>query len=309
MTSSKDLLQEKAERELHKNTQKVLAALKDNPLGLSGNQLTTICRLSIKTVRNVISTRTDITEDLGVYVLNHQQPVNAPSEQKSQQVTEVKAAAISTKAVIEAASTATDPQPSLSTQKRNLQAELLQLLQANKEGVLREDVIEKLNFTKKQFDQTMWMLRKSHNIKRSGDIGESLYQLLDDEPAEEVKAVEQPIADTPAAQKICAPSLEFLQIDTPSTKEQPAPLTHVLGIEISPKPEHAPVMENTEAPVPLLDAFKSQIETVVTRKSTLKLEADQLSDLLTDIFGMKNINFFIEGGYLVGVHMSDEVVM
>lgn len=307
MTSSKDIQNEKAERELHKNTQKVLAALQDNPLGLSGNQLTTICRLSIKTVRNIIATRTDITDDLGVYVLNHQQPVHAPDEQKSQQVTEAKASATK-KAVIEASSTSTDQQPSLSTPKRNLQAELLQLLHASKEGMLSGEIIKKLGITKKQFNQTMWLLRKSHNIKRLGEIGESLYQLLDGEPAAEVETVEQPIADKPAAQKICAPSLEFLQIDTPSSNEQPAPLTHVLGIEILPA-EVIDTAEQIDAPASLLDGFKSQIETVVTRKSKLKLEAAQVSELLSDIFGLSKVDWFIEGGNLVGVLMSDEEKM
>lgn len=292
MTSSKDLQNEKAERELHKNTQKVLAALKENPLGLSGNQLTTICRLSIKTVRNIIATRKDITEDLGVYSLNTNTALN--DELIDQENTEDKA------------QESTD---NTSYLKRDLQSELLEILKAKKDAVSGEELTLTLQITSKQLSQALWLLRKKYNIVRTGDTGNSSYQLKEssdsDKPATQtitapsLLVVKEPVVELkePASQTITAPSL-FVVKEPVAEK-----LTHVMGIEISP----APTGENE--PNSILDGYKSQIKTVVTRKSKLKLEASQVSELLSDIFGLSQVDWFIEGGNLVGVLMSDEKEM
>lgn len=333
MTTEKELQAQKAERELHKNTQKVLAALQLNPFGLSGNQLTTICRLSIKTVRNVISTRTDITENLGVYTLNQPKPVaevqaaapvvkqpvaikqetqkvNIPSVQFREDDKAVAAATVTKESNLV-------PDQALKP-KRNVQAELLQLLQENKDGLLSEVITSTLNITDKQLSQAMWLLRKTWNINRTGLPGESHYQLVVNEAVEEAPPEEQPVAAKPETQKVCIPSLEFREgtkaTDAATTnncenwpikmvQKQPEVLTHVLGIEINPGVK----ADSTDTPATLLDEYKSQIQTIVTRKSKLKLEVNQLQELLTDLFGLSQFDWFIEGGHLV-VLMSDEVV-
>ncbi len=323
MTTEKELQAQKAERELHKNTQKVLAALKDNPLGLSGNQLTTICRLSIKTVRNVISTRTDITEDMGIYTLNQPKPV-AEVQTVITVVREPVAAATATKEMIQKAPELAQKHPT--EVKRNLQTELLKLLQENKEGLLGEVITSTLNITDKQLSQAMWLLRKTWNINRTGLPGASHYQLVVGEAVNEVQPEEQPVDAKPETQMVSIPSLEFRKDAVASTaaaatmeiiQKQPEALTHILGIEINPvaKTESTqdwkafvdmPVVKQVDAPITLLNEYKSQIQTVVTRKSKLKLEKDQLSELLSDIFGLSKVDWFIEGGNLVGVLMTDE---
>lgn len=55
-----------------------------------------------------------------------------------------------------------------------------------------------------------------------------------------------------------------------------------------------------------LNACRAKITTVVTRKSELKIEADQLSKLMTNLFGLSNVEWFVEAGRLVGVYMSEE---
>ncbi len=310
MTTEKELQAQKAERELHKNTQKVLAALKDNPLGLSGNQLTTICRLSIKTVRNVISTRTDITEDMGVYTLNQPKPV-AEVQTVITVVREPVAAATATKEMIQKTPELAPKQPA--EVKRNLQAELLKLPQENKEGLSGEVIVGTLGITDKQLSQTVWQLRKIHNINRTGLPGASHYQLVVGEAVKEAQPEEQPVDAKPETQMVSIPSLEFRKDTVASAaasatmeiiQKQPEALTHVLGIEINPGVK----ADSTDTPATLLDKYKSQIKTVVTRKSKLKLEKDQLSELLSDIFGLSKVDWFIEGGNLVGVLMTDEVV-
>ncbi|MFH7764553.1 hypothetical protein [Acinetobacter sp. BSP-28] len=306
MTTEKELQAQKAERELHKNTQKVLAALKDNPLGLSGNQLTTICRLSIKTVRNVISTRTDITESLGVYTLNQAQVKLAVEQPAAVKPT---VAASPTKEIIQKAPELAQKHPT--EVKRNLQTELLKLLQENKEGLLGEVITSTLNITDKQLSQAMWLLRKTWNINRTGLPGASHYQLVVGEAVNEVQPEEQPVDAKPETQMVSIPSLEFRKDAVASAaaaatmeiiQKQPEALTHILGIEIHPGVK----ADSTDTPATLLDEYKSQIQTVVTRKSKLKLEKDQLSELLSDIFGLSKVDWFIEGGNLVGVLMTDE---
>ncbi len=308
MTTEKELQAQKAERELHKNTQKVLAALKDNPLGLSGNQLTTICRLSIKTVRNVISTRTDITEDMGVYALNQVQAKPVVEQPAAVKLT---VAVSPTKEMIQEQQVSAAEQSSKT--KRNLQAELLQLLQKNKDGLSGEVITSTLDITDKQLGQNIYLLRKTHNISRTGLPGESHYQLNVGETVKEAQHEEQPVDAKPETQMVSIPSLEFRKDAVASAaaaatmeiiQKQPEALTHILGIEINPGLK----TDSTDTPATLLDEYKSQIETVVTRKSKLKLEKDQLSELLSDIFGLSKVDWFIEGGNLVGVLMTDEVV-
>lgn len=308
MTTEKELQAQKAERELHKNTQKVLAALQLNPFGLSGNQLTTICRLSIKTVRNVISTRTDITENLGVYTLNQPKPV--AEVQVAAPVVEQPVAA-APKEIIQKVPELAPKQPA--EVKRNLQAELLKLLQENKEGLLGEVITSTLDITDKQLGQNIYLLRKTHNISRTGLPGESHYQLETGEAVKEAQPEEQPVDAKPETQMVSIPSLEFRKDAVASAaaaatmeiiQKQPEALTHVLGIEINPGVK----ADSTDTPATLLDEYKSRIQTVVTRKSKLKLEKDQLSELLSDIFGLSKVDWFIEGGNLVGVLMTDEVV-
>jgi hypothetical protein len=304
MTTEKELQAQKAERELHKNTQKVLAALQLNPLGLSVMQLTTICRLSIKTVRNVISTRTDITEDMGVYALNQVQ---------AKPVVEQPAAVKPTVAVSPTKEMIQEQQipAAESKTKRNLQAELLQLLQKNKDGLSGEVITSTLGITDKQLGQNIYLLRKTHNISRTGLPGESHYQLVVGEAVKDVQPEEQPVDAKPETQMVSIPSLEFRKDAVASAaaaatmeiiQKQPEALTHVLGIEINPGVK----ADSTDTPATLLDEYKSQIQTVVTRKSKLKLEKDQLSELLSDIFGLSKVDWFIEGGNLVGVLMTDE---
>lgn len=308
MTTEKELQAQKAERELHKNTQKVLAALKDNPLGLSGNQLTTICRLSIKTVRNVISTRTDITEDMGIYILNQPKPVSEVQTVITV-VREPVAAATATKEMIQKTPELVPKQPAEA--KRNLQAELLKLLQENKEGLSGEVITSTLDITDKQLGQNIYLLRKTHNISRTGLPGESHYQLETGETVKDVQPEEQPVDAKPETQMVSIPSLEFRKDAVASAaaaatmeiiQKQPEALTHVLGIEINPGVK----ADSTDTPATLLDEYKSRIQTVVTRKSKLKLEKAQLSELLSDIFGLSKVDWFIEGGNLVGVLMTDE---
>ncbi|WON81504.1 hypothetical protein OK024_07930 [Acinetobacter sp. UGAL515B_02] len=59
----------------------------------------------------------------------------------------------------------------------------------------------------------------------------------------------------------------------------------------------------------LIAQCKSHIKTVISQKQELKIEKTQLSELMRNLFGMDNVEWFVEGGNLVGVYLSNETVM
>ena len=69
MNSAADMRRFHEQTALQKAKDKVIDALKNDPLGLSANQLMTVCRLSIKTVKNILAT-IDVQEEHGVYFLS-----------------------------------------------------------------------------------------------------------------------------------------------------------------------------------------------------------------------------------------------
>lgn len=308
MNTSKDCMADKEQRDLHKHTKKVLDALANEPFGLSGNQLTTVCRLSLKTVRNVVKSCPDIVEELGAYRL-----VTAKKEQVEQPQKAAKAS-VAEKPATQRVQLASIPVhqgvpglkldqskpadqlnsvlgiPLSPEPKRNLQAELLQLLQENEGGLLGGVITNTLGITDKQLGQNIYLLRKTHNINRTGLPGASHYQLISE-------VVEEPQTET-VQESAVVPVTE--EIQTEVIPEIPAVQQEIEAPAVD--------QEIDMLPVTLLDEYKSRIQTVVTRKSQLKLETAQLSELLTDIFGMSKVDWFVDGGKLVGVFMSDEVV-
>ena len=69
MNSAADMRRFHEQTALQKAKDKVIDALKNDPLGLSANQLMTVCRLSIKTVKNILAV-IDVEEEHGVYSLS-----------------------------------------------------------------------------------------------------------------------------------------------------------------------------------------------------------------------------------------------
>ncbi len=68
--------------------------------------------------------------------------------------------------------------------------------------------------------------------------------------------------------------------------------------------------DNEEASVvPSFNELKSQMKVTVTQKSELKLECHQLTELMQTIFGLQQVDWFVEGGRLVGVYMAEEILL
>jgi len=204
---SNDVRTSETERVLHKNSQKVLTALEKEPFGLSIAQIANNTRLSVKTVRNVISGLNEVNEDgLGVFTIKG--PQNSEKNPSGE--------------------------PSL--------------------------------------------------------------------------PIENSVSTQPAADALpheTAPENPQLPTAKPEEKEEPQ----------MPSDEEIKTAESANATVEAaadpFEQYKSMVETVMVEKRSVSLNAKQLSGVLQDLFGLKNVQFFTEGQPItrLSIQLSDEVVL
>jgi len=200
--TSSDVRTSEAERVLHKNCQKVLTALQNEPFGLSIAQIANNTRLSVKTVRNVLSGLGEVNEDgFGVFTI-----------------------------------------------------------------------------------------KGSQNPEKNNS-------------GEPHAPVENSAAPKPAADET---ALENMQL--PIAKPEAKTESHM------PNKEEILTAESVNTAVDVADPFeqyKSMVETVTIEKKSVSLNAKQLSRVLQDLFGLKNVQFFAEGQSItrLAVQLSDEVVL
>ncbi|EXE11918.1 hypothetical protein J559_3177 [Acinetobacter sp. 983759] len=259
MNSAADLRRLEEQNHLQKAKQKVVDALNNDPMGLSIAQLMTVCRLSIKTVKNILST-IEVTQEDGVYFLN-----NVPRVQ------------VQTSAIEKP-----EPEPEPLKAKRNIQAEILQLLKKNQNGLLGEEIIQTLAVSDKQFANALWMLKKTYSIQRTGVTGSFHYKLVSEEALCKIEQTSTPEIEIKAEEVQEEKWKAFVDMPVNKTEEN-----HSLTA---------------------LEVFKSKIKTVVISKSELTLHHEQVNKLLTDLFGLEKIEWLIEGEKLVGIHLSHESV-
>ena len=68
---------------------------------------------------------------------------------------------------------------------------------------------------------------------------------------------------------------------------------------------------NPEIVTDPFEQYKSMVETVTVEKKSVSLNAKQLSNLLQDLFGLRNVQFFAEGQSItrLSAQLSDEVML
>ena len=68
---------------------------------------------------------------------------------------------------------------------------------------------------------------------------------------------------------------------------------------------------NPEIVTDPFEQYKSMVETVTVEKKSVSLTSKQLSNLLQDLFGLKNVQFFAEGQSItrLSAQLSDEVML
>ncbi len=249
MNSAADMRRFHEQTALQKAKDKVIDALKNDPLGLSANQLMTVCRLSIKTVKNILAT-IDVQEEHGVYFLSGVARAEISTEPQAEQVTTV----VQAKA----------------------HEEILQYLHDFPAGLTKPELMAALQLNDKQFTNGIYKLNKDGAIIRTGKFGSYKYQLKTNDQEMNTEVIAAPAAEE-----------------------------NVISVQ--------PVVETSaQDPQPsepdAIAFLKDQVKTVVTRKSELTIKQDQLSELLSSVFGLNTVNFCVEGSRLVGVHLSQEEV-
>lgn len=249
MNSAADMRHFHEQTALQKAKDKVIDALKNDPLGLSANQLMTVCRLSIKTVKNILAV-IDVEEEHGVYFLSGVARAEISTEPQTEQVTTV----VQVKA----------------------HDAILQYLHDFPAGLTKPELMAALQLNDKQFTNGIYKLNKDGEIIRTGKFGSYKYQLKNNGQEMNTEVIAAPAAEE-----------------------------NVISVQ--------PVVETSaQDPQPsvpdVIALLKDQIETVVTTKNHLTITEDQLCVLLSDLFGLNTVNFCIDGGRLVGVNLSEEVV-
>ncbi len=248
MNSAADLKRLHEQTALQKAKDKVIDALKNDPLGLSANQLMTVCRLSIKTVKNILAV-IDVEEEHGVYFLSDMTKAEISTEPQAEQVTPVV--------------------------RGKVYDAILQYLHDFPAGLTKPELMAALQLNDKQFTNGIYKLKNEGEIIRTGKFGSYKYQLKTNGQEMNTEVIAAPAAEE-----------NVIQV-------QPAEIV---------KPASDPQL------VDVVSNLKSQIKTVVTTKNHLTITEDQLYILLSDLFGLNTVNFCIDGGRLVGVNLSEEVV-
>lgn len=261
MNSAAELKRHNAQSDLQKAKSKVEEALSNDPMGLTIAQLMSVCRLSNKTVKNILAV-INVQNDDGVYYLTSAPRAEVAEENITPMCAEPIEVVLDIKTEKEKA-------------KRNVVPELLKILEESKKGLLATDIYTALQIDEKQFSNALWVLRKNHNIQRTGGIGTFRYQLIINE------ATVTPVSTVSMNQE------ESKDMTIKTTQN-----------------------DNEEASVvPSFNELKSQMKVTVTQKSELKLECHQLTELMQTIFGLQQVDWFVEGGRLVGVYMAEEILL
>lgn len=265
MNSAADVrrFHEQATWEKHKSL--VIDALNNDELGLSISQLATVCRLSVKTVKNILAT-IDVREEYGIYQLADAPVPVIPMSPKSTEVKQV-----------EQVEQVEQPKPIKRVNAVKPIEGILKLLGEFESGLSKVEIMKTLELTDKQFTNAIYQLNKESKIQRFGTHGNYSYKLND---GQEMKTELPAAPETPVIEKN---EVQQAVAEKPTQQEE--------------QPDHDAI-----------SALKSQIKTVVTTKSHLTIKEDDLSALLSDLFGLNTVNFCIDAGRLVGVNLSDEVV-
>lgn len=182
MNSAADMRRFHEQTALQKAKDKVIDALKNDPLGLSANQLMTVCRLSIKTVKNILAT-IDVQEEHGVYFLSDMAKAEISTEPQAEQVAPVV--------------------------RGKVHDAILQYLHDFPAGLTKPELMAALQLNDKQFTNGIYRLKNEGAIIRTGKFSNYKYQLKNNgqemnteviaAPADEENVIQvQPTLETPA---------------------------------------------------------------------------------------------------------------
>ena len=185
MNSAADMRRFHEQTALQKAKHKVIDALKNDSLGLSINQLMSICRLSNKTVKNILAT-IDVQEEHGVYFLSGVARAEISTEPQAEQFTTV----VQVKA----------------------HDAILQYLHDFPAGLTKPELMAALKLNDKQFTNSIYKLNKDGAIIRTGKFGSYKYQLKTNGQEMNTEVIAAPAAEEnvievqPVVENVCSRS-------------------------------------------------------------------------------------------------------
>lgn len=273
MNSAAELRRHNENTALQKSKEKVIEALNVEPMGLSIAQLMTICKLSIKTVKNILAV-IDVDQEDGVFFLKGKP--KAEIGHKPQVAPTVKPTTIT--------------KPAEDPAAINISEAFLNLLEDFPDGLNKTDIQAVLKISDKQFSNLTYKLTQAKKIERSGKLGSYIYTLFKPKSEQTQPEPEQPVSEiiefhTP----VVANSTQF---DAPQIIE----------------PEPQPVKENKmpASNTPVLNALMKLAETQIVQTSTLELTQDQIGQALMEYFDFNRIEWTTDGETLVATMVKTE---
>lgn len=200
MNSVRDFQKLEQDNALQKAKSRVIEVLSNEPFGLRIEQLTSMCRISAKTAKNILNTMDGITFQDGMYMLNlpdrvEVKPTTAPAEPEESEEPEV----------MPAGEPKADPevQPVAETKpveiNRNVQSDILALLKDFEDGLSTEEILATLKISGKQFHNAMWNIRKEYTVHSWRSHNTTMFKFVDYVPMakQENKAAVKAIMNEP----------------------------------------------------------------------------------------------------------------
>ncbi|MCH7338162.1 MULTISPECIES: hypothetical protein [Acinetobacter] len=284
MNSAAELRRYTENLALEKSIKLVSDALDKEPFGLEISQLMTVCRLSAKTTKNVLSIIKAHCED-GVWFLDAKR-----KQESNTLITTLPAVNELPKLKVNAMPKTVDK-----TENESLLKRMVRLFRENPNGITLLEAMEKLNCQRTRFDGDLSYLRKNYfpvNLVKQTD-GRKLYIPvfeLDQKPQESEKNVPGKVTTTQTAIGDV--------VNNPEIKPKTVPVDDAI----------LPVADTDLEKV--VKQLKLQTKTIVTTKQELHLTQNQISELLMQSFGFDEINWTVlDDNHVVSIALSKTETM
>lgn len=301
MNSAADLKRYNSKNALDKAKQKIISALNDAPTGLQIAQIMTICQLSNKTVREVLTDISAYKEDEAWYLPKALKTKNAePKMDTTEQIAKHQ--------------TLDDLTPKASVVKRETQEVAPESLSKTQksyskfsESELRQIPLQISRCTAVIVQWERLGLKKMLDI--SGADRDYLFHHAQELVQRSMNAKVQEAAECFLKSVAAA---EAFKVMVSSSKEETNPVVEEQAIveplkssepENISSPKNEPLITKEDQPLSL-ENCKKMISTVVTKRSDLYLSFEQLSALLQQTFGLDEIEWNIRSNKILSVQLS-----
>jgi len=294
MNSAADLKRYNSKNALDKAKQKIISALNDAPTGLQIAQIMTICQLSNKTVREVLTDISAYQEDEAWYLPKALKTNNAePKVDTTEQIAKHQ--------------TLDDLTPKASVVKRKTQEVAPEPLSAAQKSYSEysENELRKIPLQMSRCTAVIVQWERLGLIKMLDISGADRDYLFHHAQELVQRSMNEKVREAAECFLKSVAAAEAFKVMAGSTKEETRPIVEKAVVMESIKcPENEPLITAEKDQPFSLEDCKQMISTVVTRRSDLYLSFDQLSALLQQTFGLDEIEWNIRSNKILSVQLS-----